>query len=75
MEDDDLSKVNDLTEIMKTQTNTDSLEILAIPKIKDVYGRLAGLLNYNVSGNISQAKDKANCSTFKERSSQDIKIF
>jgi len=48
MEDDDLSKVTDLTEIMKTQMNTDSLEILAIPKIKDVYGRLAGLLNYNV---------------------------
>ena len=48
MKDDDLSKVNDLTEIMRTQMNTDSLEILAIPKIKDVYGRLAGLLNYNV---------------------------
>ena len=48
MKDDDFSKVNDLTEIMRTQMNTDSLEILAIPKIKDVYGRLAGLLNYNV---------------------------
>jgi len=48
MENDDLSKVNDLTEILKTQMNTDSLAILAIPKIKDVYGRLAGLLNHNV---------------------------
>ncbi|MDP9197454.1 MAG: isoleucine--tRNA ligase [Thermoproteota archaeon] len=47
MEDDELSRMDGLAEVMKTQMNTGSLEIVAIPEKKDVYGRLAGLLNHN----------------------------
>jgi isoleucyl-tRNA synthetase len=58
MEDDDLSKMDGLAEVMKTQMNTDSLEILAIPEIKNVYGRLAGLLNHNLVRIAAKLKTK-----------------